>query len=162
VGRIRTETAVRVTLLWTTTTVMIGGAVRQPGHVRSAAAALVSAALLLVGVVAGFAPGAAAPVSQTSGSSSSSSIPTLAVTGTRSAALTSDRRQAGVLSTFGSPRQASGGSPVDPPPADLPAAGWRQPTRPAHSVVDAETSGFAVSVPGTQRSRAPPAGITPE
>jgi hypothetical protein len=144
---------------------MIWGAVRHPGHLRSAAAAVVSAALLLVGVVAGFAAGAAgaaAPVSQTSGSSSGSSVPMLAVTGTRSAALTSDRRQAGVLSTLGSPRQASGGSPVDPPLADLPAVGWRQPTRPAHSVVDAETSGFALSVPGTQRSRAPPAGTAPE
>lgn len=139
---------------------------RQPGHVRSAAASVVSAALLLVGVVAGFAAGAAGaarPISHTSGSSSSSAIPTLAVTGARSAVLTSDRRQTGVLSTLGSPRQASGaGGPVYPPLADLPVAGWRQPARSALSVIDAAATGFVVSVPGTQRGRAPPTGTAPE
>jgi hypothetical protein len=142
----------------------IGGAVRPQAGVRSFAASVVGAALLLVGVLTGLGGGASAlagPSSSGSWSgsgSSSSSTPTLAGAGFRSTASPSERRPSGVLRSSDPLRLVAGSAPVDPPLGELPSPAWRQPAQQAHFIQDGETFGFAVSVPGRQQSRAPPAG----
>jgi hypothetical protein len=159
-GAVRQRTSIRpVASLPGSTSVR---SVRAVPSVRSVTAAALSSALLLLGVIAGFAgvgPGVTGV--QTAGPSSSSSTPSVATVGPRSIALVTDRRQGAALTATGSARSAPGSSPTDPPSGDLVGTGWRSSAHLIQTSISGETNDVTGAVPSTQRSRAPPAGTAP-
>jgi hypothetical protein len=121
--------------------------------------ALISAALLLLTVVAGvggvggfaaLGQPSAAPVA-TVAAASTIAVP---VVGDRRVG---DRRTATALGTAGQ-QHSIGWAPHPPEPADLPATAWRLPLGSASSAVEVAPAVVALTIQVSHRGRAPPAG----
>jgi hypothetical protein len=137
---------------------------RRDGGAQAAAtrplSALISAALLLLTVVAGvggvggfsgLGKTSVAPVS-TVAAASTIGIP---VVGDRRAG---ERRAAPALGTPGHQQHASGWLPHSPELADLPAIAWQPPFGLADSAVEPAPAVIALTIQLSHRGRAPPAG----
>jgi len=116
--------------------------------------ALISAALLLLTVVAGgaglggFAALGRAPAAPAA----------VAAASTIAVPVAGDRRSAPALSAPGTFKRLAGGAPQHPDAADLPAAD-RRPSRFTAAAVEAEPAVIALTLLVSHRGRAPPAGL---
>ena len=114
---------------------------------------LVSAALLLLSVVAGVggfvSAGATAAVAKVS---------TVASPSTTSTRVAADRRSTPVLSTLGSRQQVLGAAPQHPEFADVAVTGWLPPFGLGTVSIPSESAALVLTIQVTHRGRAPPAG----
>lgn len=135
---------------------------RRDGAAPSAAGrplpALISGALLMLTVLAGFGGvGGFSTVGRTS-STSSSSTATIAAASTIAVPVTKDRRSAPALGTPRTQVNLLGWPPVHPEVADLPVTGWRPPTDLVDLTVVTTPTRRPSTVDVAHRGRAPPAG----
>jgi hypothetical protein len=115
--------------------------------------ALISAALLLLGAVAGV--GGFAGAGTVSAVSSPSSVASASTTSTR---VSTDRRSAPVLGKPGSQQQVSGWARHHPEPADVAVIGTYPPAGLVDAPIPTGTAGFALTIDVSHQGRAPPAG----
>lgn len=117
--------------------------------------ALISAALLLLTVVAGVGGvGGFAALSLPAGSP----VSTVAAASSIATPVVGDRRAAPALGTPAKPQHAAGWAPHHPEPADLTALGRQQPAGLVDATVEAAPAVVALTVQVSHRGRAPPAG----
>jgi len=134
--------------------------------------ALISAALLLLTVVAGVggvggfaglgktaaaSAGTTAPATTTTPAVAASTI-AVPLAGDRRTAPTGDRRAAPALGTPSSQQHTAGWAPHHPEAAHVPAIGWQQPIGLTHLAVEAGPAVIALTIQVSHRGRAPPAG----
>jgi hypothetical protein len=138
------------------------GMIRRNGAAQAAAtrpiSALISAALLLLAVVAGV--GGVGGFS-TLGSTSAKRTATVAAASTIAVPVTHDRRNAPALRTPGTHQHKDGWAPLHAPEvaSDLPAVSWQQPTGLIDLPVEARPDVIALTIEVSHRGRAPPAGL---
>ena len=114
---------------------------------------LVSAALLLLSVVAGVGGFVGAGVS-----AAAAKVSTVAAASTTSSRVAAERRSTPVMSTLGSRQQVFGAAPHHPEPADLAVRQWHGPTGPGSLRIPAASAELVLTIQVSHRGRAPPAG----
>jgi hypothetical protein len=114
---------------------------------------LVSAALLLLSVVAGVGGFVGAGAS-----AAAAKVSTVASTSATSTRVAADRRSTPVLSTPGSRKQVFGAAPHHPESADVAVTGWLPPFGLGTVSIPSEAAELVLALQVTHRGRAPPPG----
>jgi hypothetical protein len=117
--------------------------------------ALISAALLLLTVVAGVGEAGGFAVL---GRAPAAPVTTVAAVSTIAVPVTGDRRAAPALRVHRGKLHAAGWAPLQPEPADVAATGWQPPTGLVDLAVEAGPAVVALTIEVSHRGRAPPAG----
>jgi hypothetical protein len=137
---------------------VIGGAVRQRTPVRSAAAAVVSTTLFLLGIVAGVSSASATGFAGGSGATGASG----SAGASGASTLTAERRYPSTPTIQTASRSTSAGCALDPPAVDLSFAARRHPVHGIGAEIEPAAAVVVGLSSSPRQSRAPPlAGFVP-